>query len=156
MNDLEADERGLLVNCARCGQRNRMRWEGSGRTFRCGKCQTELPPPAEAIDIANEKAFAALTRRSSLPVLVDFWAPRCGPCKMVAPEFSKVAAEGVGRWLVAKVNTEELPAIAGKYRVTSIPTMIIFQSGRETARQIGAMPATQIRQFIEQTELAGK
>jgi thioredoxin 2 len=73
---------------------------------------------------------------------------------MVAPEFNKVAAEGAGRWLVAKVNTEELPALGRRYRVTSIPTMIIFQGVKEVARQIGAMPAARIRQFIEQTESA--
>jgi thioredoxin 2 len=141
MSNIVADERGLLVSCAGCDQRNRMRWEGLGRIFRCGKCQTELPAPAEPIDVANERDFAALTSRSTLPVLVDFWAPWCGPCKIVAPEFNKVAAEGAGRWLVANVNTEELPALGGRYRVTSIPTMIIFQGVKEVARQIGAMPA---------------
>jgi thioredoxin 2 len=156
MSNIVADERGLLVSCAGCDQRNRMRWEGLGRIFRCGKCQTELPAPAEPIDVANERDFAALTSRSTLPVLVDFWAPWCGPCKIVAPEFNKVAAEGAGRWFVAKVNTEELPALGGRYRVTSIPTMIIFQGGKEVARQIGAMPAGRIRQFIEQTESARK
>ncbi|MGZ4984668.1 MAG: thioredoxin [Chthoniobacterales bacterium] len=145
-----SDERGLIVTCPQCGQRNRMRWEGIGKTFRCPKCQKELLPPDQPIDVTSEQIFTGLTSRSAVPVLVDFWAPWCGPCKMVAPEFNKVAAEGAGRWLVAKVNTEDLQSLAARFRITAIPTMILFQRGVEIARQQGAMPAARIRQFIEQ------
>ena len=94
-------------------------------------------------------AFDALTGRSALPVLVDFWAPWCGPCKMVAPEIVKVANETAGHFLVAKVNTEELPSLGQRFRVTAIPTMALFKGGIEVARQAGAMPAPAIRKFIE-------
>ena len=150
MSNLEPDEQGLLVQCANCGQRNRLRYERFGSSFRCGKCRAELPPPGEPIDVRDERVFDTLTARSPLPVLVDFWAAWCGPCKMVAPEFAKVAAEGSGRWIVAKVNTEEAPRLAARFRVTSIPTMVVVKDGEEIARQMGAMPAARIRQFVEQ------
>ncbi len=147
---IDADAQGLLVQCHNCGQRNRMRYEGFGRAFRCAKCKTEMPAPAEPIDVRSQSTFDALTRRSALPVLVDFWAPWCGPCRMVAPEFAKVAAETAGRLVVVKVNTEEAQDLAARFRITSIPTMAVMMGGREIARQMGAMPAARIRQFVEQ------
>jgi thioredoxin 2 len=154
MNNIELDDRGLLLRCPQCEQRNRMTYERLGQTFRCGKCRTELHAPAEPVEVKSDSAFAALTRSSALPVLVDFWAPWCGPCKMVAPELAKVAAEGAGRWLIAKVNTEELPALAQRFRISGIPTLVLFRDGQELTRQSGAMPAARIRQFIEQSEPA--
>ena len=150
MSSVAADEQGLLIQCPSCGQRNRMRYEGFGSTFRCGKCRAELQPPAEPVDVANATIFNALTGRSSLPVLVNFWAPWCGPCKMVAPEFAKVAAQSAGRWVVAKVNTEEVRDVAARFRVTSIPMMVVLEKGVEVARQSGAMPAAGIIRFMEQ------
>jgi thioredoxin 2 len=150
INTIESDERGLLLTCPHCGTRNRIHYEGLGQTFRCGQCHHELSPPGEPVETSNEAAFDALIGRSALPVLADFWAPWCGPCKMVAPELAKMAGEGAGRWLVAKVNTEELPGLAQRFRISAIPTLILFKAGREVARQAGAMPAPGIRQFIQQ------
>ena len=149
MSAVEVDPRGLLVSCPNCGQRNRMRYEALGKTFRCGKCKMEMSPPAEPVDVESETVFDSLTNRSAFPVLVDFWAPWCGPCKMVAPEFVKVARAAAGLFLVAKVNTEHLPGLSSRFRVTAIPTMIVFRNGREVARQAGAMPAPAIRKFVD-------
>ncbi len=149
VNVTEADNRGLLVICPKCGQRNRLKYEALKRPFRCGKCQMELHSPGDPVDVKGDLVFDALVSRSALPVLVDFWAPWCGPCKMVAPEVRKVANETAGRVLVAKVNTEEVPSLAQRFRITAIPTMVLFMNGFEVARQAGAIPAPSIRKFIE-------
>lgn len=149
MNEIEADDRGLVVPCSNSGQRNRVIYERLGAPFRCSKCHQSLTLPRVPVDIRTETAFNALTSRSALPVLVDFWAPWCGPCKMAAPEFAKAAADADGKFLVAKLNTEELPSVAGRFRITAIPTMVVFRSGAEVARQQGAMGAPAIRRFVE-------
>jgi thioredoxin 2 len=149
MTSIELDDRGLLVSCPKCGQRNRLKYDRLEQAPRCGKCGTELYPPGDPIEIRNDLAFDTLTTRSALPVLVDFWAPWCGPCKMVAPELNKIAREGAGHWLVAKVNTEDLQNLARRFRINAIPTMALFKDGLEVTRQVGAMAAPAIRKFLE-------
>jgi len=156
MTETELDDRGILLNCARCGRRNRMRYEGLGQTFHCAQCKNELPPLNEPVDARSDLVFDALISRSKLPVLVDFWAPWCGPCKMVAPEFRKVAQETAGQLVLAKVNTEEVTSLAARFHVTAIPTMVLFENGLEVARQTGAMPAPAIRKFIAQAQVSRK
>lgn len=95
-----------------------------------------------AIDSTSD--FDALVRAATIPVLVDFWAAWCGPCRMVAPELEKLAHAEAGRVLIAKVDTEALPDIAGRYGIRSIPTLVLFRSGREACRVSGAMPASAI------------
>jgi thioredoxin 2 len=146
MSDIHMDDRGLIVACPSCGQRNRVPY--ASRETRCGRCKTTLPSPGEPIEVPSVEAFDALVRGSGYPVVVDFWAPWCGPCRMVAPELAKVAAANAGRFVVVKVDTDALPELGERFRIRSIPTMAIFAGGRETARTTGAMPAAQIESFV--------
>jgi thioredoxin 2 len=149
MTGFELDARGLVCSCPRCGRRNRLMFEHLGRIFRCGECRSELLLPPGPIDARTAAEFEAVVGKSSLPVVVDFWAPWCGPCKMVAPEVAKVAQEGRGRWLVVKVDTEQLPEIADRLVIRGIPTLAVFHQGRELVRQSGAMPASAIEKFVQ-------
>jgi thioredoxin 2 len=145
--DLTAD--GLVVTCAACGQKNRLRFEALGRRGRCGKCHADLPLPAGPVDVPSTAAFDALVAHSALPVLVDFWAEWCGPCRMVAPELVKVARARAGRTLVAKVDTEALPDVAARLQIRSIPTMMVFAGGSARQRTSGALPAAAIEEFLD-------
>ncbi len=142
------DERGLIVTCSSCGQRNRVPF--SGATSRCGRCRTDIPAPAEPIEVPSAAAFDALIAQAGAPVVVDFWAPWCGPCRMVAPELVRVASANAGRYLVVKVNTDQLQELGGRYRIQSIPTMSVFVGGREAGRTSGARPAADIEAFVRQ------
>ena len=104
----------------------------------------------------TDAAFEQTVLKNELPVIVDFWAPWCGPCKMVAPMLDKIAKEYAGRVVVAKVNTDENPEWAGKYGVQGIPTMLFVYGGKIIHRQVGALPERMLReavtQFLEVTE----
>ena len=104
--------------------------------------------PALPVAIDSPAVFSALIRNASLPVFIDFWAPWCGPCKVVAPEVGKLATLSAGELLVAKVNTQEQPEIASAMNIRSLPTVAVFAAGRELDRVSGAMPATDLRAFV--------
>jgi thioredoxin 2 len=150
MASLELDDRGITVTCASCGQKNRLVFERLGDSVRCGRCKTELPPPAVPLEIHSTVDFDRLVAHASIPVVVDYWAPWCGPCRMVAPELQKVAARSAGKMLVVKVNTDELSDLGERFGIRSIPTLTVFAGGREVARTAGARPASDIEKFVEQ------
>jgi len=103
---------------------------------------------SEAINV-GEQTFDKVVLQSEIPVLVDFWAAWCGPCRMVAPVLDQIAAENEGKIRIVKVNVDEEPALAAQYRITSIPAMKVFKGGEEVRELIGAMPKQQIEQQLE-------
>ena len=150
MSAMVIDEKGLIMACANCGQKNRTPFARLGETGTCGKCHAELPPPGQPFDIRSEADFDRLLAESALPLLVDFWAEWCGPCRRVGPEMVKVAEAGRGEFLVGKVDTEAVPALSARFRVQSIPMMAVFSGGREAGRTMGARPAADILVFTRQ------
>lgn len=140
----------LNIVCPNCDAVNRVptaRLAESGKAV-CGKCKSKLFS-GKPVALDEETRFHKHVDTSDVPVLVDFWAPWCGPCRMMAPEFEKAAAQLEPRLRLAKVDTEAVPTLGGRYGVQAIPTMILFHRGRELARQSGAMQAAGIVRFAQ-------
>lgn len=135
------------VVCPHCDKVNRVPAARLASGGHCGACKQPLWP--EGVLELTGQNFAAHTGRSDLPVLVDFWASWCGPCKMMAPQFEQAARGWKGKVRFAKLSTEEHPGPAGQYSIRSIPTLILFRNGRELARQSGAMNKGQIDQWLQ-------
>ena len=134
----------MEVVCSSCSARNRVPIKRLRDKAKCAQCKTPLLPLRRPIAVTSAAEFDELLRDAPLPVLVDFWAAWCGPCRTVAPELDKLARDRDDRVIIAKVDTEALPAVAQRFSIRSIPTMILFKSGAEARRLSGAMPATEI------------
>ena len=133
--------------CPHCGATNRIPTQRLGDDPVCGRCQQALLDghPLALTDASFDKVVAG----SGLPVVVDFWAPWCGPCRMMAPQFEAAAAQLKGRALFVKVNSDENPQLSARYGIRSIPTLLKLQGGREVDRVAGAMPAAQVAAWAQ-------
>jgi thioredoxin 2 len=139
-----------LIRCTRCGASNRVPQDklAQGLTPKCGQCKAPLAAAGGPV-IVTDATFAAEVERSPLPVLVDAWAPWCGPCRMVGPIVDELATELAGKVRVAKLNVDDNPATAARFDVRSIPTLLVMVNGREVDRIVGALPKPQIRARLE-------
>ena len=130
------------IVCAHCGATNRLPAARLGDQPDCGRCHQPLLTGAP-IEL-DDRNFDAFVQKSTLPVLVDFWAPWCGPCRQMAPQFDAAARQLQGRALLVKVNSDDNPETSAKFGIRSIPTLVRLQGGVEQRRQSGALPAAQI------------
>ncbi len=133
-----------IVTCASCGTKNRLPASVTGRP-RCAKCKTDLAWVVDADDDTFDDATA-----TKLPVLVDLWAPWCGPCRMVAPAVQRTAEELAGKLKVVKVNVDDAPGISERYRVQSIPMLLMLRDGALVDGHIGAMPADRLGAWVRE------
>ena len=138
----------MILTCASCGKKNRSPAERLADEGRCGACKTPISPVSRPIE-ADPETFREITRSAKVPVLVDFWADWCGPCKMAAPEVEKTARDMAGRAVVLKVDTERHPQIAAEYDVRGIPNFAVIRGGLLVSQQAGVVPSAVMKQWLE-------
>jgi len=138
--------RSAVAACVGCGQRNRIPAAARG-LVRCSKCHQHLPWLVDA----GDTDFHAAVSDATVPVLVDVWAPWCGPCRTMSPIIGQLSREMAGKLKVVKVNADEAPATARTLGVSGIPTLAVFSQGRERGRLVGARPAQALRRWLEDT-----
>jgi len=137
----------MVIACAACGRKNRVPAGHLADRGRCGACRAEIPPRSAPIEV-DSAAFDEIVRAANVPVLVDFWAAWCAPCRMAAPEVEKTAERMAGRALVLKVNTEIHPALAGRFGVQGIPNFVVLRDGKVVAQQAGLVPSERMVQWL--------
>jgi len=134
-----------MVRCPNCGKINRVRSEAPGVPH-CGNCGGTLPWLTES----GESDFPGVVEQSSLPVLVDFWAPWCGPCRIVSPVVEQIAKDLPGRLKLVKINTDSAPNLSRRFGIRGIPTLVVFDHGKEVARVTGALAAPALQAWVEE------
>jgi thioredoxin 2 len=139
----------VIRACAACGQKNRIPWEHLSDAGRCGACKAEIPPIAEPLDV-DTVTFNAVVASVRVPVLIDFWAAWCGPCRMASPEVKETAARVAGRAIVLKVDTERSPDLAQQFNVMSIPNFVVMKDGRVVRQQPGLVDHRQMIAWLNE------
>jgi thioredoxin 2 len=137
----------LVRKCPACGTANRIPAEHLADTGRCGSCKGPIPPTAEPIE-AGPELFDSVVQHAAVPVLVDFWAAWCGPCRMAAPEVERAAQNMAGRAVVLKVDTDAHPGLAQRFDVHGIPNFVVLKGGRVVQQQAGFVPHSRMEEWL--------
>ena len=144
---LSADSDKLMFYCSACGAFNRVPVNKVASSPRCGRCHAALETTGKPVTV-DDGNFSRLKDNSPVPVLLDVWAPWCGPCRLVAPVLEQIGKAHAGKMVVAKLNSDENPRIAGELQVRSIPALFVFKGGQVVDQAVGALPRPQIEALL--------